>query len=88
MIQKFKPNSRLALCGYALAAIFSIALPAVAQTPAQTAAAAPYPTKPIRMLVPFAAGGGTDVLARVLGEKLLQAAVDFVVVLDGLHPLI
>src|SRR4051812_27867006 len=30
----------------------------------------PFPNKPIRMLVPFAAGGGTDVLARVLGQKM------------------
>ncbi len=29
-----------------------------------------YPSKPIKMVVPFAAGGGTDVLARVIGEKM------------------
>ena len=29
-----------------------------------------YPAKPIRMVVPFAAGGATDVLARIIGEKM------------------
>ena len=29
-----------------------------------------WPTKPVRMVVPFAAGGSTDVVARMVGQKL------------------
>ena len=36
------------------------------------AARAGYPEKPVRVIVPFAAGGSTDVLARVFGQKLGQ----------------
>ena len=34
------------------------------------AAAADYPDHTIKMIVPFAAGGGTDVLARLIAQNL------------------
>ena len=37
------------------------------------AAAQTYPSKPIRIVVPFPAGGANDVRARVIGEKLTRA---------------
>ncbi|MCC7484060.1 MAG: tripartite tricarboxylate transporter substrate binding protein [Burkholderiales bacterium] len=32
-----------------------------------------YPVKPVRIIVPFPAGGGTDLMARTLGDKLAAA---------------
>jgi len=32
----------------------------------------PYPNKPVRIIVPFAAGGVADLLPRIIGEKLSQ----------------
>jgi len=36
-------------------------------------AAADYPARPIRIIVPFTPGGSTDILARMIGQRLTQA---------------
>ena len=45
-------------------------LAACALTPPVICAAQDWPTKPLRFIVPFAAGGSTDQVARILGERL------------------
>jgi len=39
---------------------------------AAPASAADYPTRAIKMVVPFAPGGGTDVLGRIIGQRLSE----------------
>jgi len=39
-----------------------------------------YPTKPVRLIVPFSAGGGADIVARAIAQKLGDALAQQVVV--------
>lgn len=64
----FKTTRRSAL---AIATLSLSALPALGQQ---------YPTKPITLIVPYGAGGPTDVLMRTLGEELRKALGQTVVV--------
>ena len=50
--------------------LLTIALPALATGTAR--AQDDYPSRPVTFVVPFARGGGTDILARVLGQKLQE----------------
>lgn len=56
----------LARCAFGGFAAALLAAPVLAQAPA-------YPSQPIRIVVPYPAGGGTDTLARMIGSKLQEA---------------
>jgi tripartite-type tricarboxylate transporter receptor subunit TctC len=50
--------------------------------PAASALALDYPTRPITIVVPFAAGGATDVLARVLADSMGKSLGQTIIVED------
>jgi tripartite-type tricarboxylate transporter receptor subunit TctC len=55
----------------AMSAAAAFAAPALAQT---------YPAKPVRMIVPWTAGSGTDLMARSLAQKMTEALGQQVIV--------
>ena len=63
--------SRLALSFSVSLALTAMAMPAFAQD---------YPTKPITMIVPFAAGGPTDTVARLLAQSMTNTLKQQVIV--------
>ena len=66
MNMKFKPNRRQVLATSTFIATLFIAVGAQAQS-------APWPAKPVRIVVPFAPGGTTDILARAIAPELTRA---------------
>ena len=64
-------RKQLIAVAFAAASVFSTA-----------AAAQSYPSRPITIIVPFAAGGPSDVLARVLGERM-RATLNQTVIVEN-----
>lgn len=54
-------------------ASFAVSVLALSFAAATVATAQPYPTRPVTIVVPFPAGGPTDVLGRIMGDRMRKS---------------
>src|SRR5689334_14486061 len=79
--QNFRRQSRMNTCMSATSRLASVLIMTLGLSLAGTAAySQPYPSKPIRVVVPLAPGGGNDTLARYLSKYLTESLGQSVVV--------
>ena len=60
--------------------VLLLALAAAASASAQSPAAGGFPARPLRLIVPFPPGGGNDILARVIGQRMSEMVGQQIVV--------
>ncbi len=60
-------------CAFALSALSALAWLAASSCTFAQSGAHPYPTGPVRIIVPFPAGGGVDTTGRLVGQRLAEA---------------
>ncbi|MBI5907108.1 MAG: tripartite tricarboxylate transporter substrate binding protein [Polaromonas sp.] len=53
--------------------LWLVTIAILAAAPQAALAQPTYPSKPIRFIIPFAPGGATDIMARMIGQKLTEA---------------
>jgi tripartite-type tricarboxylate transporter receptor subunit TctC len=74
-----KPSKHMLVAAFVLEFLVLASNSAAAQTAASSGSLR-YPVRPIHIIVPFAPGGASDVLARVVGGKLSEALAQPVVI--------
>ncbi len=64
----------------AIVAAWCYCATATAAEPPRAGAAPAYPTKPIRMIVPYAPGGGSDIVGRIVGLRMTDTLAQPIIV--------
>ncbi|HEY9279998.1 MAG TPA: tripartite tricarboxylate transporter substrate binding protein [Eoetvoesiella sp.] len=74
MVQMQQCNGRYATAGKSLMqrVLFAMVFPVLLLMSWPTFASEQYPNRPVKLVVPFAAGGFTDIAARVVGQELSE----------------